>query len=1107
MSEKTLLSGLVDRQQDAVRHTSGPLLILAGAGTGKTTTITAKIAYMVRELRVDPAQILALTFSRAAAANMKAQVEELLNGTSEVHVSTFHSFCAGIIRDNADKCGVRPEFSILEDADTAVILHRDQGAGIRDALLYTSSISKAKDLNITIEELEEFVQQKKEEIIPLEPDCDRWEQIFRENNTKLNTFHLLDKDGKKAQKEDKNRWTSFNDLYLEYSKYRDFVQAWAQYETRKRERNALDYGDLNEKALQFLNAYGAGWIDETYRYIIIDEFQDTNYVQFELIKLLAGKDRNVTVVADPNQTIYAFRGAYTNNIQEYIRYFGIQPDDIVALDVSFRSTGKILSVSHDLIMHNYPEDDAGLCVRIRNFEGAEGENVNIAECMDEDEEARYIATAIEAYLESGMSRSDIAVLYRTHAQGRKIRQALEKKGHSIRVKDDTDFLKQPEIKTALSYLYVLDNIAHPRARGTEGWWRLFHHTHALDTADSIRIGEYLKKHRITFQDAIYNHPELMDLSTGGIQIVRQMKERIDRLKEKLVLDVSDIVLEVLDASGLSRQFTLDSTRRSREALMNLRDLYEMAERFESAHGKDLGEFIAYLEILDEMGKNPASARIVADDAISLMTIHASKGLEFKAVFVTNMAKDKFPLSRGGVAPPIPVELMEHYRDIFEHDHGSKSKLAAAIRDRKREIKLEEERRLCYVAMTRARAHLYLTLATQYNGSERLPSMFLEEIGYDNWRAMDASRLDIPGITYLHDEQIKSMESVRDSELEREKARRKRLITESLDSGSLEESLGHLLAYHALRGGGRSSVGSGDSGGGSVEGDGGYDPGNAPDYFEIITRDRAELDPCPQVREIIKRNRSDEGMPVPAGITFSVTSINTYLSCPRMYELRHVLNMPTRAMETPTGAMNLGSFVHRILEEAVKLKVGSREQLDAVFSDLAGEDEWKGVDIERVKPMLDVFWERNRDSIPNNLVVEQKFTVPLGGHLFKGFIDRVDLIPGTENEVEIIDYKTGGEPGPDERSRQLLLYAHGFKHLHPEYTVRRLSLELLSKPKPRVYELDGAEYVSSGVAPLDADVLAEMVDAAESILHDYRHGFERVDDEGQCRDCGYRLYCG
>ncbi|MEA3325678.1 MAG: PD-(D/E)XK nuclease family protein, partial [Euryarchaeota archaeon] len=156
---------------------------------------------------------------------------------------------------------------------------------------------------------------------------------------------------------------------------------------------------------------------------------------------------------------------------------------------------------------------------------------------------------------------------------------------------------------------------------------------------------------------------------------------------------------------------------------------------------------------------------------------------------------------------------------------------------------------------------------------------------------------------------------------------------------------------------------------------------------------------------------------------------------------------------------------------------------------------------------DVFWERNRDRIRRNLMVEQKFTVPLGGHLIKGFIDRVDLIPGTDNEVEIIDYKTGREPGPGERSRQLLLYAHGFKHLSPEYTVRRLSLELLSKPKPRVYELYGAKYVSSGVAPLDAGVLAEMLDVAESVLRDYRHGFDRVDDEGDARGAGIGCIVG
>ncbi|MEA1906110.1 MAG: UvrD-helicase domain-containing protein [Euryarchaeota archaeon] len=169
-----------------------------------------------------------------------------------------------------------------EDIDTAVTRHRDTGVGIKDALLYTSSISQAKDSNITIKMLEEFAGQKKEAIIPVEPDCDRWEEIFRENSTKINTFHLLDKPGHKTQRDDTKRWTAFNDLYQEYSKYRDFLQAWTQYETRKRQRNALDYGDPNTKALQFLNTYDAGQSADMYRHIIIDEFQDTNNVpEFE----------------------------------------------------------------------------------------------------------------------------------------------------------------------------------------------------------------------------------------------------------------------------------------------------------------------------------------------------------------------------------------------------------------------------------------------------------------------------------------------------------------------------------------------------------------------------------------------------------------------------------------------------------------------------------------------------------------------------------------------------------------------------------------------------------------------------------------------------------
>jgi DNA helicase-2/ATP-dependent DNA helicase PcrA len=1069
MELETLMAGLNGTQLDAVKHTSGPLLILAGAGTGKTTTITAKIAYMVQDLGIKPEHILALTFSREAAANMNRKVEQLLGGTTEVKVSTFHSFCAEIIRENADKCGITAEFSILEDVDSSIILYKDLGVRVRDAALYTSSISKAKDLNITIDKLKAFLRGKKQLLLALQANEDNWEQIFQDNTTRLNTFHLLADTEQKGLKTEKQSWVTFNEQYSEYVKYRDLIRAWIRYETRKKQRGALDYGDLNKKALEFLTTYGAEMYTHRYRYLIIDEFQDTNYVQFELIRILAGNLRNVTVVADPNQTIYAFRGAYTNNIQEFRKYFNINPDNVVSLDVSFRSTNKILRVSHDLIRRNYSEDDMDLCIRLHNALEQEGDDVVVVETADENEEARYIVERIETHLEKGIKSSQVAVLYRTHSQGKKIRQALERRGHSIRVKDDVDFLKQPEIKTALAYLYVLDNIGHPKPRGTESWWRLFHHNHALDTSDSIRIGEYLKRHRVSFQEAIYNH--FLGLSPAGQRTVKQMKQRIDALKEKLVLEVSDIVLEVLDASGLSRQFSYDNSKQSKEALMNLRNLYEMAQKFETTHGKDLGEFIAYLEILDEMGKNPPAARIVEAEAINLMTIHSSKGLEFKVVFVINMAKDKFPLFRGGVEPLIPIELTEHFQDLMLQEFSSKNKQINAIRERKREIKLEEERRLCYVAMTRAEEELYLTRAAQYDGRDREPSEFLNDLGEGS------------DITYLTDSEIKSREMVQDSELERLKAQRKQLILDSLDSGSFEENLGHLLTYHALKDGNRSN------------------------YLDIIGQNWDSLDPVPHVKEVLDRIEQDEGLPVPSNITFSVSSINTYTKCPRMYELQIVLGMPTRDMETQDSALNVGSFVHNVLEEAVRQKISSKEDLESIVRSLKETEQWKWMDTDLARPLLDVFWERHKNTIPNNLMVEKKFTVPLGDHLFKGFIDRVDLIPGTDNEVEIIDYKTGQEPGKAERAKQLLLYAHGFKHLYPEYIVRRLTLELLALQKPRVYELNGDEYVSPRVEPLDNKILDEMMETADSILHDHKYGFGRIDNDNECKKCEYRLYCG
>lgn len=660
---KEFLNNLTQRQKTAVEHDTGPLLILAGAGTGKTTTITAKIAFMIEKQGIEPGKILALTFSREAARNMEQKIRELLGQEADVKISTFHAFCAELIKDNAERCGVSEQFTIFEDIDTAILIYKELGTTSRNAALYSKTISIAKDLNIPIENFRNFLQKKKTSLLELVEE-NKLEDFYTEYKINLNTFHLKDKNQQKALKNEKKSWQDFIELYEEYQRYADFLKAWETYEERKKVLNCLDYGDLNWITLNFLNKYGTTELNDTYSHIIVDEFQDTNYVQFELIKHLTTKEANITVVGDVNQSIYAFRGAYSDNIEEFKKQFGISETDVINLDVSFRSTNKILSVAHKLISQNYPENRKSECILLKNYNNNDGKNVVIQETKDDGEEARKIVEQIEAYIEKGVPLKEIAVLYRTHAQGKQIRQALKKREIPIVVKDDSDYLKQPEIKTVLSYLYILNNLTNPTPRGTEAWWRLFHYNNSLENADSIKIGEYIKKNKVLLPETIYDHLNEIGLSEKGLGTVEKVKEIIRTLSEKKLMDISDLLLEIYDYSGLVRHLNRLDTLKAREAFLNLRNLHEMAKNFEQFYNRELFGFIEYLEILDEMGGNPASAKIREDDAVSLMSVHAAKGLEFRIVFVTCMAKDKFPLLRGGQDPLIPLEIMDRYTDLF-----------------------------------------------------------------------------------------------------------------------------------------------------------------------------------------------------------------------------------------------------------------------------------------------------------------------------------------------------------------------------------------------------------------------------------------------------------
>ncbi len=425
---------------------------------------------------------------------------------------------------------------------------------------------------------------------------------------------------------------------------------------------------------------------------------------------------------------------------------------------------------------------------------------------------------------------------------------------------------------------------------------------------------------------------------------------------------------------------------------------------------------------------------------------------------------------------------------------------------KPQIRFEEECRLCYVAFTRAKEDLILSLSLEYGGKERDPSEFLMEIGYDHWRdlqipvdgvagaSIEASTnaeteifFDALDISYRRDLEIKTVGLVSDKELEREKNRCVKLLIEALDK-DIEEAVHYLMVYRALRDGG------------------------CGDYLEELKQKWDLIDPAEKAGDILSKmeTRSNGLRFNPEAFGFSFSALKVYENCPKQYELQEILRMPGRKNEDSTGVMAKGSFVHEVLEIAVKEKVAEKQVLYEIIEALHKKPDWMYVDLESTLPLFEVFWLRNKDRISNNLMIEKWFSVPIEGFVFRGKIDRVDLLDSFGKGVEIIDYKTGKyDVSPEDRSRQLLLYAKGFEHMHPEYRVKRLTLDMLALEKPRVFELqEDGEYRSNEgrVSPLDSGAIIAMVQTARNIAHDYEYGFKDTEDPEICKECGFRLYC-
>ena len=341
---------LNDEQKDAIKATKGAVLVAAGAGTGKTTMITAKAAYLIKEEKVKPDRLIMLTFSHDAANHMKEEIVKILPEARDVYANTFHSFCFDFLRNHSSRTGITDDFKVLEEANAEFLMYKELDVPAYKVSNYINTIQRAKDLDISQKDYERYISTLELNIKEYVQDISNLEEEVSKAKVRLNTMHLEPQT--KALKEEKKQLVAFIEAYEELEKYSSFLEAWKGYEKLKSGKKMLDYADMIKMVIDYCQTWGEDELADLYDYVIVDEFQDTNRQQFKLLKILASKCGNITAVGDENQAIYAFRGAYPENIGEFKDDFKA---DVKNLTENYRSTNTILRTAHRLIVNNYDD--------------------------------------------------------------------------------------------------------------------------------------------------------------------------------------------------------------------------------------------------------------------------------------------------------------------------------------------------------------------------------------------------------------------------------------------------------------------------------------------------------------------------------------------------------------------------------------------------------------------------------------------------------------------------------------------------------------------------------------------------------------------------------
>ena len=632
------ISGLNDRQKEAVLHTEGPLLILAGAGSGKTRVLTHRIAYLIDEKGIFPGNILAITFTNKAANEMKERVEQLLDGdTGYMWMGTFHSICVRILRYNIDKIGYDKSFSIY-DRDDQITLMREC---IKEMDL-DKDIYKDRAIINTISSLKDKM---------IEPD------------------------------------TYINENYNNYY-HRNVGELYALYQKKLKENNALDFDDLILKTVELFRTDPdtLDYYQRKFQYIFVDEFQDTNKIQYELVWLLSQRHKNICVVGDDDQSIYGWRGADISNILNFEKDF--PNTKIIKLEQNYRSTQNILDVANHIIKNNSERKEKKLWTA-----NDTGEQVVVENVLDSQEEAYFVANKIEELMAEGYNPSDFAILYRTNAQSRNFEEMFIKRNIPYKLVGGLKFYDRLEIKDTVAYLRVIQNpvddislkrIINVPRRG-------------IGNVTIEKVENYANEMNISMYDAICEVENINSLSGRAKNNLKGFANIINKFMDmKDNMEIRDFIEEVLIEIGYIHELQKENTIESRTRLENIGEFLSVAADFDlnNADGS-LEDFLSGVSLLSDVDKTED-----VDNSVTMLTVHSAKGLEFPIVFMVGMEEGLFPISR-------------------------------ALED---DSELEEERRLCYVAITRAEKQLFVTYAKMRTiyGTVRycLPSRFIDEMPGD-----------------------------------------------------------------------------------------------------------------------------------------------------------------------------------------------------------------------------------------------------------------------------------------------------------------------------------------------------------------------------------------